>query len=195
MQGSSKTLILGGVKSGKSRYALNSVERYLQSATGRGVAAPEVVFIATARAGDAEMQRRIQRHQGERPLHWTLIEEPRHLSERLRRLSDGVASGERLILVDCLTLWLTQLSGETLDQETLEAECTMLVETVAALRYPIVLVSNELNMGVTPLGEFSRRFCDTAGLLHQSLAAVCDSVTLVVAGLPLKLKAGADPFT
>jgi len=85
-------------------------------------------------------------------------------------------------------MWLTQLCCEDLNEEELQVECHDLVDQIAELNYPIILVSNELTMGVTPLGEFSRRFCDTAGLLHQNLAQACDSVTLVVAGLPLSLK-------
>lgn len=174
---SMKTLVLGGVKSGKSRYALQLVEH-----------ASEVLFIATARAGDEEMQDRIERHQQERPAHWRLIEEPRYLSERLQELNADTSLNDATVVIDCLTLWLTQLCDETLDPERLAMESQKLVDAVQDSRHRVILVSNELNMGITPLGEFSRRYCDAAGLLHQWLATVCDSVTLVIAGLPQHLK-------
>ena len=176
-----KALVLGGVKSGKSRYA----QQLAEERSGDH----EVVFIATARAGDEEMQRRIERHRKERPAEWRTIEEPRYLVEQLQKLqSEWGAGGSRLVLIDCLTLWLTQLCSEDLSLDELSAECKRLADQVAEVSYAVVLVSNELNMGVTPLGELSRRFCDAAGLMHQALAAACDSVTLVVAGLPLQLK-------
>lgn len=185
-----RSLVLGGVKSGKSRYAMQLANQYTSiPAHGEGV-----VFIATARADDDEMVKRIESHRQDRPAHWRVIEEPRALSECLKQLNNellGNASTDKsvpVVLVDCLTLWLTQLCCEPLTAEQLSDECNRLVQQVAQLNYPVILVSNELNMGVTPLGELSRRYCDAAGILHQSLASVCDSVTLVVAGLPLTLK-------
>ena len=176
-----KTLVLGGVKSGKSRHAQQLAEAY-------GVDT-DVVFIATALAGDAEMQQRIDRHRKDRPAHWRLIEEPRNLVEQLQHLQiDMPAERPPLVLVDCLTLWLTQLCSDDLSAADLTSECERLAQQVVEITYPLILVSNELNMGVTPLGEYSRRYCDAAGLMHQALAAVCDTVTLVVAGLPLPLK-------
>ena len=175
-----KTLVLGGVKSGKSRHAQVLAEGYSKD---------DVVFIATARAGDTEMQQRIDRHRKDRPAAWRLIEEPRHLVEQLQELqADTTAEHNPLVLVDCLTLWLTQLCSDDLSANELHSECARLAQQVSKITYPLILVSNELNMGVTPLGEFSRRYCDAAGLMHQSLAAVCDTVTLVVAGLPMPLK-------
>ena len=173
-----RTLVLGGVKSGKSRHAQQLAESY-----------DDVVFIATARAGDAEMQQRIDRHRKDRPATWHVIEEPRYLVEQLQTVqADAASARSPLVLVDCLTLWLTQLCSEDLSADELHTECERLAHQVAEVTYPLILVSNELNMGVTPLGEFSRRYCDAAGLMHQSIADVCDTVTLVVAGLPLPLK-------
>ena len=183
----SRSLVLGGVKSGKSRYAMQLATEH---ASRQSSPPCDVVFIATARADDDEMAHRIERHREDRPKHWRVIEEPRRLVERLQRLSTELPTdkNESIVLVDCLTLWLTQLCCEELTARELADECQRLVQQVSEVNYPLILVSNELNMGVTPLGEFSRRYCDAAGLLHQSLAAVCDSVTLVVAGLPLNLK-------
>lgn len=177
-----RSLILGGVKSGKSRHAMNLATQHALTHSGND----DIVFIATARADDDEMAQRIERHREDRPAHWRVIEEPRYLSERLERLNHEKTPS--IVLVDCLTLWLTQLCAEDLSAAELGEQCQILVNQVAELNYPIILVSNELNMGITPLGEFSRRYCDAAGLLHQSLASVCDCVTLVVAGLPLTLK-------
>ncbi len=174
-------LVLGGVKSGKSRYAMQLANQHNEKNSSKNV-----VFIATARADDKEMAQRIERHKEDRPEHWQVIEEPRHLTQTLQRLNDE--NNTSIVLVDCLTLWLTQLCCEDLTPEALAQECQQLVHLMTELNYPIILVSNELNMGVTPLGEFSRRYCDAAGLLHQSLATVCSAVTLVVAGLPLTLK-------
>jgi adenosylcobinamide kinase/adenosylcobinamide-phosphate guanylyltransferase len=174
-------LVLGGVKSGKSRHA--------QQLAAAQASSDNVVYIATARAGDDEMRQRIEQHRKDRPVQWRLIEEPRYLVEQLERLQSEATTGhEAVVLVECLTLWLTQLCTDDLSIEELHAECVRLVDQVAAVRYPLILVSNEVNMGITPLGEFSRRYCDAAGLMHQALASVCDTVTLVVAGLPLPLK-------
>jgi adenosylcobinamide kinase/adenosylcobinamide-phosphate guanylyltransferase len=172
-----KTLILGGVRSGKSRLA----ER-LASESGL-----PVTYVATASAQDEEMHKRISAHRVRRPGSWTVIEEPQRLSTTL---SDPAVAGH-CVLVDCLTLWLTNLL--TAEDATLfERECAALLAVLPTLVSQIILVSNETNMGVTPLGELSRRYCDEAGRLHQELAQVCDRVILTVAGLPHVLK--GDPF-
>lgn len=168
-----KTLILGGVRSGKSRLA----ERLALDSDR------EIVYVATATSGDEEMGRRIEAHRVRRPKDWTLLEEPLALGSALAKL----AAPGRCLLVDCLTLWLTNLlshaGGSLLDQER-EA----LLECLPGLSGDLILVSNETNMGVIPLGEISRRFCDESGSLHQALAARCDRVVLTVAGLPQVLK-------
>ena len=168
-----KTLILGGVRSGKSRLA----ERL---AADSGL---PVTYIATAMAQDDEMHARIAVHRARRPEHWHLVEESLRLAPVLSRH----AAPGRCVLVDCLTLWLTNLLT-TEDTYALERERTALLEVLPGLRGQIILVSNETNMGVTPLGELSRRYCDAAGQLHQELARVCDRVMLTVAGLPHILK-------
>lgn len=168
-----KELILGGVRSGKSRLA---EERALAS----GLA---VTLIATASAGDEEMRRRILHHQSRRPPDWTLVEEPLALAAALR----AHAAPERCLLVDCLTLWLTNLlCGD--DPQRLEAERDALLAALPELPGHIILVGNETSMGIMPLGELTRRFCDEAGRLHQELARHCDRVVLTVAGLPHILK-------
>ena len=171
-----KTLILGGVRSGKSRLA----ERL---AADSGL---PVTVIATATARDDEMRARIAAHRARRPEDWHVVEEPLRLGPVLA----GHAAAGRCVLVDCLTLWLTNLLM-TEDTHALERERAVLLGELPRLPGRIVLVSNETNMGVTPLGELSRRYCDAAGLLHQELAQICDRVALTVAGLPHILK--GDP--
>jgi len=168
-----RELILGGVRSGKSRLAE-------QHAKDSGL---EVVYIATAQVRDAEMQRRVAEHQARRPGTWRLVEAGQDLAAVLQR----EASAQRCVLVDCLTLWLTQLLCDASEQE-LRRECDALLAVLPTLHGQIILVSNETNMGVVPMGELSRRFCDEAGRLHQQLAQLCDRVYLTVAGLPLKVK-------
>jgi adenosylcobinamide kinase/adenosylcobinamide-phosphate guanylyltransferase len=171
----SKILILGGVRSGKSKLA---------EKIARESALP-VCYIATAtvRDHDKEMLARIRSHRDRRPDGWTLTEEPVHLARALRQCD---AAGHCL-LVDCLTLWLTNLLIAE-DSSLFEQERDALLATFPILKSKIILVSNETNMGVTPLGELSRRYCDEAGRLHQDLAQLSDTVILTVAGLPHYLK-------
>ena len=168
-----KTLILGGVKSGKSRLA---EQRALNSDSA-------VCYIATARADDSEMQQRIALHQQQRPADWITAEVPLYLAAALQEQD---ATG-KCILVDCLTLWLTNLLLAD-DDNLLNRETQKLLETLPALQADIILVSNETSMGIVPMGELTRRFCDEAGRLHQQLAVLMDNVILTVAGLPHFLK-------
>ena len=168
-----KTLILGGVRSGKSRLAERlALESKLP-----------VSYIATATALDEEMRRRIASHQERRPVTWQVIEEPIKLAQAL---TDSARPGH-LIIVDCLTLWITNLLTDK-DPTIFKSEQKAFLSVISALPGKVILVSNETNMGVTPLGELSRRYCDEAGFLHQELAKRCDHVTLTIAGIPLMLK-------
>ncbi len=172
-----RTLILGGVRSGKSRLAE-------QLARDSGLA---VCYVATADAGDdPEMAERIAAHKARRPRHWQLVEEPMQLAATLEKR----AHDDQCLLVDCLTLWLTNLLFADSDT-ALAREREQLLTTLPSLPGRIILVSNETSMGITPMGEASRRYCDEAGRLHQDLAAICDSVVLTVAGLPTVLKGEA----
>lgn len=168
-----RQLILGGARSGKSRLAE-------QWAADSGLT---VHCIVTAQAGDAEMAARIAHHQSRRPAHWTLTEEPLSLAAALQTH----AAADRCLLVDCLTLWLTNLllSG---DEIRFSDERAALLTALPQLPGQIILVSNETGLGIVPLGELSRRYCDEAGWLHQELATRCERVVLTVAGLPLTLK-------
>lgn len=166
-------LILGGVRSGKSRLAE-------QHASDSGL---EVVYVATAQVLDAEMQQRIAHHQAHRPAHWQVIEAGHDLAQVLQRQ----AGPGRCVLVDCLTLWLTQLLCDGSEAE-LRREVDALLAVLPTLPGYLILVSNETNMGVVPLGELSRRYCDEAGRLHQHVGALCERVILTVAGMPLIVK-------
>ena len=166
-------LILGGARSGKSRLA----ERL---ATQSGLA---VTYIATSQALDGEMSARIQHHRQRRPADWGLVEEPLELARALR---DNAAPG-RCLLVDCLTLWLTNLL--MLDDDTrLAMQRDAFLEALAELPGRIILVSNETGLGVVPLGELTRRYVDEAGWLHQAVAERAERVLFTVAGLPMLLK-------
>jgi adenosylcobinamide kinase/adenosylcobinamide-phosphate guanylyltransferase len=168
-----RSLILGGARSGKSALA----ER-LASESAR-----EVVYIATAQAGDAEMAARIAHHRSRRTQQWLCVEEPIQLADVLREH----AREHRCILVDCLTLWLSNLLGDP-DERVFERERTLLLDVLPNLPGDVLMVSNEVGLGIVPLGELTRRFVDEAGRLHQAIAAVSERVVFVAAGLPLALK-------
>lgn len=166
-------LILGGARSGKSRLAE-------QTAIATQLA---VTYVATAQALDPEMQKRIAHHQNQRPAHWSLVEEPLFLAKTLQKIDRP----NQIILVDCLTLWLTNLLLLD-DQNVQEFECEQLIDVLPTLQSEIILVSNETGLGVVPLGEISRRFVDEAGRLHQALGQIADKVVFCVAGFPMILK-------
>ncbi|MBP8185533.1 MAG: bifunctional adenosylcobinamide kinase/adenosylcobinamide-phosphate guanylyltransferase [Pseudomonas sp.] len=171
-----RELILGGARSGKSRLA----ERL---AADSGLA---VTYIATSQALDGEMSSRIRQHRERRPVAWGLIEEPIALAQVLQQQ----ASAERCLLVDCLTLWLTNLLMLE-DDARLSAERDALLDCLSELPGRIILVSNETGLGVVPMGELTRRYVDEAGWLHQAIAERCQRVIFTVAGLPMLLKGEA----
>lgn len=166
-------LILGGARSGKSRFA----ERL---AAESGLA---VTYIATSQALDGEMTARIDHHRERRPAHWALVEEPLQLA----RVLCEQAAANRCLLVDCLTLWLTNLLMLD-DAMRLAEERDALLECLDGLPGRILLVSNETGLGVVPLGELTRRYVDEAGWLHQAVAERAQRVSFMVAGLPMTLK-------
>ena len=167
-----KELILGGARSGKSGLA----ER---RAAASGL---RVTYVATARALDAEMAERLRRHRQRRPGDWGLEEEPLALAAGLTR----IAAPGRCLLVDCLTLWLSNLLAEGDERAAREQEA--LLEILPALPGHLILVSNEVGQGIVPDNALARRFRDQAGVLHQALGEVCERVTFTVAGLPWELK-------
>jgi adenosylcobinamide kinase/adenosylcobinamide-phosphate guanylyltransferase len=168
-------LVLGGAKSGKSSFAMdicNSMNR-------------KRVFLATAQALDQEMEERITRHQTERDSDWNTIEEPLKVAKKINSLD----SKDTVILLDCLTLWLNNLymeHGE--DQEGINEAIENLARQLTDIQGAIVVVSNEVGMGIVPDNQLSRRYRDTAGFANQCIARLSGKVVAVVAGLPLVLK-------
>jgi len=169
-------LILGGARSGKSRLA-----EKLASESGL-----DVIYIATSQPLDGEMTQRVALHRARRPDTWGLVEEPLELA---RVLKENAGQG-RCLLVDCLTLWLTNLLMLD-DPQRLAQEREALLDCLAQLPGEIIFVSNETGLGVVPLGELTRRYVDEAGWLHQALAERCQRVVFTVAGLPMTLKGSA----
>jgi adenosylcobinamide kinase/adenosylcobinamide-phosphate guanylyltransferase len=169
-------LILGGARSGKSRLA-----EKLASDSGL-----DVIYIATSQPLDGEMNQRVALHRQRRPEQWGLIEEPVELARVLR---ENAGAG-RCLLVDCLTLWLTNLLMLDDPQRLTEARDALL-DSLAQLPGEIIFVSNATGLGVVPLGELTRRYVDEAGWLHQALAERCHRVVFTVAGLPMTLKGPA----
>lgn len=180
------TLILGGARSGKSLYA----ER-LAIESGK-----EVIYIATGHAGDAEMAGRIAHHRKQRPAHWITVEEPLALGDALGQWR----APDRVVLVDCLTLWLTNLlfseRTDYPDIGAIELPAVFRQQRAALLQAlsppaengDVLLVSNEVGLGIVPYGAISRCFTDEAGRLNQAVAALCERAVFVAAGLPLMLK-------
>ncbi len=168
--------VLGGARSGKSHYAQ---QRALASGSW-------VVYIATATAGDTEMQARINAHRKSRPAHWTTCEEAYDLAKVLQQYDNP----DSFIIVDCLTLWLSNLLARPADFHALQV--TEFLNSVQDMQASAVFVSNEVGMGIVPLGELSRRFVDEAGRLHQRLAQQCQRVTQMIAGIPNVIKNESD---
>ena len=180
-----KELILGGARSGKS---LLAEQRAAQSGL-------RVIYLATAEARDGEMSRRIDHHRARRPADWGCVEETLDLAARLQTL----ATPDTCILVDCLTLWLSNLlfagraaaqaeAGEPIDCPLFASQTAALVDSLPHLPGQVILVSNEVGWGIVPMHPVSRLFADEQGRLNQRVAAACDRVTLVAAGLPLIMK-------
>ena len=180
-------LILGGQKSGKSRRAENLAQHWLaQSHQHRAM------LVVTAQAWDDEMTQRIARHQADRAQRvpgMTTVEEPLQLAQTIQTQSTPAT----LIVVDCLTLWLTNWlmpvhGNAAASEQTLSIETGQLLQSISSAPGPLVLVGNEIGLGVIPLGREVRVFVDALGLLNQQVAAACARVTLMAAGLPLTLK-------
>ena len=175
----SSHLVLGGARSGKSRYA---VEQAAQSG-GR------VAFLATARALDGDMASRIARHRAERPARWTMLEEPQDVVAACRR----AATAHDLILVDCATVWVANLMERGDDDAAVLAAAEDLAKLQRERVASLLLVSNEVGEGVHPSTELGRRFRDLLGFVNQRLAAAADRVTLMVAGIPMAVKDTPPP--
>ncbi|WP_025899660.1 bifunctional adenosylcobinamide kinase/adenosylcobinamide-phosphate guanylyltransferase [Sneathiella glossodoripedis] len=171
MNTSKITFVLGGARSGKSRFAE-------QLAIDSGL---NKIYVATSQIFDAEMQERVNLHQQSRGGDWITIEEPIDLGKILKTQT---GSGN-ILLIDCLTLWLTNL---VLAERNIEDAGNSICDALQQANGPVILVSNEVGLGIVPENEMARRFRDHAGILHQKIAALADRVYLITAGLPQQLK-------
>lgn len=171
------TFILGGCRSGKSRYALEAAQ---------GLAAGRRIFIATAVAFDDEMRDRVAQHKAERGKEWVTIEAPLQLPETIE-----IQAGQtgNVVLVDCLTFWINNLLLEFAESAAeAQMKIPQLVEALASARCPVILVSNEVGAGIVPENRLARRFRDLVGSMNQAVAACATEVVWVVAGIPVPVK-------
>jgi len=167
--------VLGGARSGKSRYAQARAE----------AAGANPVFVATAEAFDDEMRERIARHRADRDMRWTTVEAPRELPAAI----DAVNGEGAVVLVDCLTLWVSNL---LLADANIARAGQQLCDAIGRFEGTLILVANEVGLGIVPDNALARRFRDAAGLLNQAVAAAVEEVVLLTAGLPLTLKSGCE---
>ena len=171
------TLIIGGCRSGKSGHAMHLGEK----ASGR-----RKLFVATAQAHDAEMKARIERHQEERGERWQTVEAPVEIVDTIERQGRGAD----IILIDCLTLWTSNLMMANEDDASIVIEMERLVKLLLAPPCPIILVTNEVGTGIVPENPLARRYRDLAGWCNQKIAKACDQVVWMVAGIPVPIKPG-----
>ena len=167
------TFIIGGIKSGKTRFALKEGEK-----TGN----KNFYYIATARVIDKEMKERIEKHKKERGSHWITIEEPVNLGEVLIKIPDNSC-----VVIDCLTTWLTNLIVEEYDYQFF---IDSLIESLKSIsqRIHIFIITNEVGLGIIPESELARKFIDIAGVVHQKIMDLCDKAYFMVAGKALRIK-------
>ncbi|WP_294033247.1 bifunctional adenosylcobinamide kinase/adenosylcobinamide-phosphate guanylyltransferase [uncultured Moraxella sp.] len=174
--------ILGGARSGKSRHAEQLAKDYEQQGK-------RIIYVATAGRYDDEMIQRIEHHQQSRPKHWQTIEEQYDLAKIFAQYNDE----QSVILLDCLTLWLSNLLCQ--DDGRFQMYKNEFLNELQVTRATVILVSNETGLGVVPMGELTRRFVDESGWLHQTIAQMADKVVFCVAGLPMVLKPSTNPLT
>ena len=167
--------VIGGCRSGKSRYALETAD---------GISKKEKIFIATCVPHDAEMEQRVDRHQKERGRNWQTAETPVHLPQAIAASSRQA----KVLLVDCLTLWISNLMLEIEDDEIISERIAELVQSFNSASCPVVLVSNEVGAGIVPENRLARRFRDLVGEANQAVAARADRVVWMVAGIPVMIK-------
>jgi adenosylcobinamide kinase/adenosylcobinamide-phosphate guanylyltransferase len=169
------TLVIGGCKSGKSRYALEAADRKTTQ---------QKIFIATSVPFDDEMKDRVERHRRERGDQWTTVEAPVDLPGAIR----ANTGKDRLILVDCLTLWINNLLMETTAERVIQGHFPELVDALNHIESRIYLVANEVGTGIVPENRLARQFRDIAGVVNQAIAALADQVVWMVAGIPVQIK-------
>lgn len=190
VHGPTRELILGGQRSGKSRTAEARAAGWL------GTADHQALLVATALAGDAEMADRIDRHREERHARLPKLNTLEQADALLSDLLTEWSRPDRLIIVDCLTLWLTRLllplAGSPQTASAVQRQIEGLATAVRDAPGPVILVSNEIGLGVSPLSAAARHFIDELGMLHQAVAAICDRVTLMVAGCEMTVRGGPN---
>lgn len=173
------TLVIGGCRSGKSRFALNAAN----AVSGR-----HRLFLATSVPRDREMAKRVQAHQAERGGDWETVEEPVDIHEKMLAYADTAD----VILVDCLTLWLSNMMAAGMDDLEIENRLHQSTQSFSRIQCPVFLVSNEVGYGIVPENALARRFRDLAGQVNQVMAAAADRVVLTVAGQALQIKPGGN---
>ena len=166
-----KKLVLGGARSGKSRYAESLALNH-----------SNVTYIATAVAIDDEIKQRIARHRSERPAHWVTLEAPEKLANALAKCN----TDSNWVVIDCLTFWVNNCLFDSIDKWKTEKE--KFLDVVSDFKGQLIMVSNETGLGIIPQGELTRQFVDETGWLHQDLASLSDTVVLMVAGIPTTIK-------
>jgi adenosylcobinamide kinase/adenosylcobinamide-phosphate guanylyltransferase len=170
-----RIFILGGCRSGKSSYALETAKKF---------SVDRNVFIATCTPRDDEMKLRVARHQQERSRHWLTVEAPIHLPEAI--VEAGGEAG--ILLVDCLTLWISNLLMENYDSDQILGQVQSLTRAVASAACPAILVSNEVGTGIVPDNKLARLYRDLVGSTNQAVAECADQVVWIVAGIPVTIK-------
>lgn len=169
------TLVIGGCRSGKSRYALDAAD---------AIGGDQKIFLATSVPRDAEMEKRVQTHQAERGPDWTTVEEP----TEIHRVIETRSAGANVILVDCLTLWTTNLLMAGFVEAGIRDQVSMLTAALAGSQCPVFLVTNEVGYGIVPENSMARQFRDLAGMVNQRVADAADRVVLTVAGIDVQIK-------
>ena len=168
------TLILGGARSGKSQCAVKLAKGYAKS----------VLFVATASAKDSEMRQRIKLHKKNRPAHWKTQEEPKKIVSLIKKLPDKFD----LVIIDCLTLFISNLLLEKKSDAYIEKEVILILKGLKNSKFESILVSNEVGLGIVPDNPLARRFRDLAGRINQRLTRWSDKVYFIISGLPIKIK-------
>lgn len=169
------TFVIGGCRSGKSDYALSRADKITEG---------KRYFIATSVPADAEMEKRVEKHQKERGADWLTIEEPVDINKKI----DACAAGAGVILVDCLTLWVSNLMAREYDLEKIETAISLLEKSLTESPCPVFLVSNEVGLGIVPENKLARQFRDYAGLVNQRMAQTAGRVVMTVAGIDVQIK-------
>ena len=171
-------LILGGVRSGKSSYAVALAKKFKK----------KTAFIATATVSDSEMKKRIELHKKSRPRQWKLIEEGKDISLILSKLKGKY----EVVLIDCLGLLISNFLADNLEDKKIEIRIKKLISTIGKLKATTILVSNEVGMGIVPISPLARRFRDLVGLSNQMIVKKADEVIFMQAGIPMTIKKGKN---